>query len=86
MADKRHCGYRKPPYDKRMNAKAVAEKVSDLRARRKAMGFVRLELYVLAEDVEPIKKYVAKRTKASVKGSGRSMADRIYGAMAEGGA
>lgn len=48
------------------------------------MGFVRLELWVLPQDVEPIKKYVSKKTKTSMKASGRSMADRIYEAMAEG--
>jgi hypothetical protein len=63
-------------------AKSTAERVQALRQHRKAMGFVRLELFVLPEDVEPIKKYVAKRTKASIKASGKTMTDRIYGAMA----
>jgi hypothetical protein len=39
-----------------MNAKTVAERVSELRARRKAEGMVKLELWVHENDVTRIKR------------------------------
>jgi len=39
-----------------MNAKSVGERVSDLRARRKAEGFVKMELWVHPNDVSRLKK------------------------------
>lgn len=40
-------------------AKTVAERVSDLRSRRKAQGMVKLELWVHENDVTRIKKAAA---------------------------
>lgn len=67
-----------------MTAKTTAERVSALRQRREAMGLVRLELYVLPEQVDTIKKYVDRKTRAGIKASGVSMSERIYGAFAQG--
>jgi hypothetical protein len=46
-----------PCYNGTMNAaKSVNERVSDLRARRKAQGLVKLEMWVHEKDVTRIKK------------------------------
>jgi hypothetical protein len=53
-------------------AKTVAERVSDLRSRRKAEGLVKLELWVHEKDVSRIKKdaelYAARRARMLKKG------------------
>ena len=53
-------------------AKTVAERVSDLRSRRKAEGLVKLELWVHEKDVSRIKKdadaHAARRARMLKKG------------------
>lgn len=49
-------------------AKTINERVAELRARRKAEGLTRLELFAHPDDHEPIKAHAAKLQRKRAKG------------------
>lgn len=48
-------------------AKTINQRVAELRARRKAEGLTRLELFAHPDDHEPIKAHAAKLQRKRVK-------------------
>ena len=50
-----------------MTAKPVNQRVEELRARRKALGLTRLELYVHPDDHPPVKQLAAKLQRKRIK-------------------
>lgn len=50
-------------------AKTINQRVAELRARRKAEGLARLELFAHPDDHEPIKAHAAKLQRKRAKGA-----------------